>query len=63
MSGSYPWLSGSLAWSWGNARFGIVELREGIALGAQQRDVGWAPFDGLDSYRVEDRPTGRKEGV
>jgi Protein of unknown function (DUF3891) len=42
---SHAWLSGQLARAWGNERFGGVEPREGIALGAEQHDVGWALFD------------------
>jgi hypothetical protein len=42
---SHAWLSGQLARAWGNARFGSVEPREEIALGAQQHDIGWALFD------------------
>jgi hypothetical protein len=42
---SHSWLSGQLARAWGNARFGAVEPREEIALGAQQHDIGWALFD------------------
>jgi len=42
---SHSWLAGQLARSWGNARFGDVEPREEIALGAGQHDIGWAMFD------------------
>jgi hypothetical protein len=42
---SHAWLSGQLARAWGNERFGPVEPREGVALGAEQHDVGWALFD------------------
>ena len=42
---SHAWLAGQLAWAWGNARFGSVEPREEVALGAQQHDIGWAQFD------------------
>lgn len=42
---SHAWLSGQLARAWGNARFGAVEPREEIALGAEQHDIGWALFD------------------
>ena len=42
---SHAWLSGQLARAWGNARFGTVEPREEIVLGAQQHDIGWALFD------------------
>jgi Protein of unknown function (DUF3891) len=42
---SHAWLSGQLARAWGNERFGAVEPREEIALGAEQHDIGWALFD------------------
>jgi hypothetical protein len=42
---SHAWLSGQLARAWGNARFGPVEPREDVVLGAQQHDIGWALFD------------------
>jgi hypothetical protein len=42
---SHSWLSGQLARAWGNDRFGGVEPREEIVLGAEQHDVGWSLFD------------------
>jgi hypothetical protein len=42
---SHSWLSGQLARSWGNDRFCAAEPYEGIVLGAQQHDIGWALFD------------------
>jgi hypothetical protein len=42
---SHAWLSGQLARAWGNPRFGVVEPREDVALGAEQHDTGWALFD------------------
>jgi len=42
---SHSWLSGQLARAWGNERFGGVEPREEIVLGAEQHDVGWALVD------------------
>jgi hypothetical protein len=42
---SHAWLSGQLARAWGNDRFGSVEPREEIALGAEQHDIGWALWD------------------
>ena len=42
---SHSWLAGQLARAWGNARFGSVEPREPIVLGAEQHDIGWARFD------------------
>jgi hypothetical protein len=42
---SHAWLSGQLAREWGNERFDSPEPREEIALGAEQHDIGWAPFD------------------
>jgi len=50
---SHSWLSGQLARSWGNAQFGTVEPREEIALGAEQHDIGWAPFDGEPSFNED----------
>ena len=42
---SHAWLSGQLARAWGNERFGGVEPREEIVLGAEQHDVGWSLLD------------------
>ena len=42
---SHSWLSGQLARAWGNERFGDLEPREDIVLGAEQHDIGWAHFD------------------
>ncbi len=42
---SHAWLAGQLARAWGNARFGGVEPREEVVLGAQQHDIGWASVD------------------
>jgi hypothetical protein len=42
---SHAWLSGQLARAWGNERFDAPEPRRGVALGAEQHDVGWALFD------------------
>ena len=42
---SHAWLAGQLARAWGNARFGEVDRREEVVLGAQQHDIGWADFD------------------
>jgi hypothetical protein len=42
---SHSWLAGQLARAWGNSRFGAVEPREEVALGAEQHDIGWALFD------------------
>jgi hypothetical protein len=42
---SHSWLAGQLARAWGNERFGELESREELVLGAEQHDVGWAAFD------------------
>jgi Protein of unknown function (DUF3891) len=42
---SHSWLAGQLARAWGNERFGDVQPREEVVLGAQQHDIGWALFD------------------
>src|SRR3954470_7270966 len=42
---SHSWLAGQLARAWGSERFGGVEPREEIVLGAEQHDIGWALFD------------------
>ena len=42
---SHAWLSGQLARAWGNERFGALDPREEIALGAEQHDIGWSLFD------------------
>jgi hypothetical protein len=42
---SHSWLAGQLARAWGNGRFGELESREELVLGAEQHDIGWAKFD------------------
>src|SRR4051812_21023594 len=42
---SHSWLAGQLARAWGNDRFGGVDPREEVVLGAEQHDIGWALFD------------------
>jgi Protein of unknown function (DUF3891) len=42
---SHAWLSGQLARAWGNERFGRVQPREEVVLGASQHDIGWALAD------------------
>jgi hypothetical protein len=50
---SHAWLSGQLARAWGNERFCTPEPREGVALGAEQHDIGWALFDLEPRYNAE----------
>lgn len=50
---SHSWLAGQLAREWGNTRFGSVEPRAEIVLGAQQHDIGWARFDRLPMLNRE----------
>jgi hypothetical protein len=42
---SHAWLCGQLARAWGNERFGPVQPRDEVALGAEQHDVGMARWD------------------
>jgi Protein of unknown function (DUF3891) len=42
---SHAWISGQLARAWGNARFGAVDPREEVCLGAEQHDIGMAAWD------------------
>lgn len=42
---SHAWVSGQLARAWGNERFGAVEPREEVCLGAEQHDIGMAAWD------------------
>lgn len=42
---SHAWLSGQLARSWGNARFGAVDPFEEVCLAAEQHDIGMAAWD------------------
>jgi hypothetical protein len=42
---SHAWISGQLARAWGNVRFGSIEPREEVCLGAEQHDVGMARWD------------------
>ncbi len=50
---SHSWLSGQLARAWGNERFGVVEAREEVVLGAEQHDIGWASFDLVPRFNPE----------
>jgi hypothetical protein len=42
---SHAWISGQLARSWGNQRFGSLDPFEQVCLAAEQHDVGWAKRD------------------
>jgi hypothetical protein len=42
---AHAWLSGQLARSWGNERFGAVEPYEEVCLAAEQHDVGMAAWE------------------
>ena len=42
---AHAWLSGQLARTWGNERFGAVEPWEEVCLGAEQHDIGMATWD------------------
>jgi Protein of unknown function (DUF3891) len=42
---SHAWISGQLARSWGNERFGAVEPFEEVCLAAEQHDIGMAMWD------------------
>jgi Protein of unknown function (DUF3891) len=42
---SHAWVSGQLARTWGNERFGAVEPYDEVCLAATQHDVGWAERD------------------
>lgn len=42
---SHAWLSGQLACSWGNERFGTLTPRDAVCLAATQHDVGMADWD------------------
>lgn len=42
---SHAWVSGQLARSWGNERFGGIDPFEQVCLAAEQHDVGWAARD------------------
>jgi len=43
---AHAWLSGQLARSWGNERFGAVEPWEEVCLAAEQHDIGMAAWEG-----------------
>jgi hypothetical protein len=53
---SHAWISGQLARSWGNQRFGSVEPADEVCLAAEQHDVGWTDRDLVPIYNLE---TGR----
>lgn len=42
---SHAWVSGQLARAWGNPRFGTVDPRDEVCLGAEQHDIGMADWD------------------
>ena len=50
---SHAWVSGQLARAWGNESFPAPEPREGVALGAEQHDIGWARVDLEPSFNPE----------
>jgi len=50
---AHAWLSGQLARAWGNERFGSVEPREEVCLGAEQHDVGMAAADRVPALNPE----------
>ena len=42
---AHAWLSGQLARTWGNERFGTVEPWEEVCLAAEQHDAGMAEWE------------------
>lgn len=56
---AHAWVSGQIARSWGNERFGSVESREVVCLAAEQHDVGMA---GWDLEPTLNTATGRPHG-
>lgn len=56
---AHAWVSGQIARSWGNERFGSVESREAVCLAAEQHDVGMA---GWDLEPTLNTTTGRPHG-
>lgn len=53
---AHAWVSGQLARAWGNARFGMVALRDEVCLAAEQHDVGMAAWEGAPTRNPQ---TGR----
>ena len=42
---SHAWIAGQLARAWGNPELGFGRPAEGVVLGAEQHDIGWATRD------------------
>ncbi|HUG14273.1 MAG TPA: DUF3891 family protein [Thermomicrobiales bacterium] len=42
---THAWVSGQLARAWGNDRFGSVEPRGDVCLGAELHDIGWLDWE------------------
>lgn len=50
---SHAWISGQLARTWGNARFGEVKPLEDVCLAAEQHDIGMAAWDLSPTFNPE----------
>ncbi len=56
---THAWVSGQMAHSWGNDRFGTVEPREAVLLAAEQHDIGWTAWEPEPTLNPE---TGKPHG-
>jgi hypothetical protein len=50
---AHAWVSGQLAWAWGNERFGDVAPRDDVCLAAAQHDLGMAAWDAAPELNPE----------
>jgi uncharacterized protein DUF3891 len=50
---AHAWLSGQLAWAWGNERFGRLDPREEVCLAAEQHDAGMAAWDAAPTLNAD----------
>jgi hypothetical protein len=50
---AHAWVSGQLARSWGNDRFGRFEPWEAVCLGAEQHDIGWLKWEAMPTFNPE----------
>ncbi|WP_416674939.1 DUF3891 family protein [Egbenema bharatensis] len=50
---AHAWVSGQLARSWGNDRFGTFAPWEAVCLGAEQHDIGWLQWEAMPTFNPE----------
>jgi hypothetical protein len=50
---AHAWVSGQLARSWGNDRFGTFAPWEAVCLGAEQHDIGWVKWEAMPTFNPQ----------